>query len=128
MVQIFRLIDGMEALNELALGYVAMAAQCKTHGDNRGFERNLDRAQDAYAALRLITDLRRPKIEPEITPTFTGHNHLAGYAAKYLAKRPNAIADNAAALLALPCLPDFSLPLERQVETLEDGTPFYPVM
>ena len=115
MLQIFSLINGIDALTELALGYVAMAAQCKTHGDNHGFERNLDRAQDAYAALRLITDLRADKPQPKMAGVFRAIKACEEmnnpdedflYTARTIIEEPgNAIADNAAALLAVLCLP-----------------------
>lgn len=120
MVQIFRLITGAEALTELALGYVTMAAQCKTHGDNRGFERNLDRAQDAYAALRLITDLRRANNTPEIIEAFpasitfhedsdftTGADTVIenDHGGDAWNQKQNAITLRAEMMLAVPCLP-----------------------
>lgn len=134
MLQIFSLLSSFEALTELALGYVNLAAQCKTHGDNRGFERNLDRAQDAYAAIRLIRGERLEhnateiiEIFPAISFSAESENTSADYAAKYVNKvlkgpapgcqvdspcvncdcfyKPNAIANHAAALLAVPSLP-----------------------
>ncbi|KAI3589307.1 hypothetical protein D9X30_4890 [Cupriavidus sp. U2] len=64
--QIFLLLAAIDGLELLTAGYAAQAALCISHGDNRGYQRNLDRAQDAVAALRLITDLRCGNDNPRI--------------------------------------------------------------
>ncbi len=61
--QIFRLLGAADALEALALGYAAQAAQCILHGDDNAAARHLQRASDATAALRLITDLRTHKTD-----------------------------------------------------------------
>lgn len=100
--QIFLLLAAIEGLEILTAGYAAQAALCKMHGDNVGYERNLDRAQDAVTAMRLISDLRcgndNPRIIPDVIP---------GYQKSFrdITFSENAITRLAADLLGVPCLP-----------------------
>lgn len=64
--QIFRLFSAMDALTELAEGYENMARACRDVGDHAGYERHLDRMQDALGAVRIISDLRAPKMSAAI--------------------------------------------------------------
>ena len=57
--QIFRLLESIECIERLTVGYVDLAAQCVLHGNDAAAGRHLQRARDAKAALILISGLRQ---------------------------------------------------------------------